>query len=294
MSAVAWDFRGQCALVSGGARGIGAAIVRRLAASGADVVFGDTDSVGGRELTAELGGHARFVAADFGEAGAWPALLQDAASAGWAPSLVVANVGINPPGRVEEFSLEVCDRVLRTNQRSMWLAAHDTVPALRRRPGSSLLFTSSVMARFGSHRASPYIMTKAAISGLVKSLCVELAPDGIRVNAILPGYIQIDPPHYFRERLPRALWDEFFAVFRDHFLRRAGSIQPLALAGSPEDIAQAVCFLHSDAARFISGTELVVDGGLLCQSPIAPGRGDDAQGLTPEMTAWFKAKGITP
>jgi len=286
----AWNFHGECLVISGGARGIGAGLVRHFHRCGAEVLFGDTDTVGARQLCEELNTEDRkvhFVETDFSSPGAWTHMKEVVEQRDLHPSLVISNVGIGSHALTEEITEETYDRILSVNLRSAWLAAREFVSFLRQRKGSSLLFIGSVMAHFGMSGHSLYSASKSALSGLLQSLCVEFAPWGIRVNMLVPGYILNDPPFFYRQIVPPEYWTEFFRRFGPQMALANPPVQPLPFWGSEEDIAQAASFLHSPAARYITGAELRVDGGLLCQSPIRPGTGNEAWAWTPDMKQWL-------
>ncbi len=284
-----WDFRDECVVLSGGARGIGAALVEAFAGHGAKVVFGDIDPAGA-DLVRE-GVH--FVEADFTGPQAWARMREEVERLGLRANLVVANVGIGHHEALEETSLDDYERLLNGNLRSGWLAARDLGAHLRSKPGNSLILLGSVMASFGSPGHSLYTMTKAALSGLLRALCVEFSPAGVRANMVVPGYIINDPPPLFRAAIPPEHWRAFHARFGEEAAAANPPVQPFRWWGQPRDIAQAVCYLHSEAARYVTGTELRVDGGLLCQSPIRPESGNDAWAWTPAMVEWLRERGVT-
>lgn len=284
-----WNFKGEGVLISGGARGIGAGTVRHFARHGAEVLFGDIDAIGAAQLCEELkaeGYAAHFLEADFGEINAWPRLRKEAERLNIQPSLVVSNTGLGAKECVEGGRIETFDQLMDVNVRSAWLAARELGPVLRQRPGASLILVGSVMAHFGTPEYSIYSTTKAALSGLLRNLCVELQP--VRVNMILPGFIINDPPGPYRQEVPLHLWNAFHARFGPAAAEANPLVQPLSFWGQPDDIAQAIGFLHSPAARYITGAELKVDGGLLCQSPIPKGSGNEAWKWTDEMRQWLK------
>lgn len=284
---IRWDFSGDCVVVSGGARGIGAGLVSHFACSGATVIFGDVDTVGAAELVRELGDlPVHFVEVDFSQADAWPKLLTHAEAKGLSPNLVISNVGIGHYGPVEQTTVEAFDRVFHTNVRSAWLAARTFGETLAKNHGS-LILVGSVMASFGMEGQSLYSASKAALSGLLRNLCVEYGPKGVRVNMIVPGYIINDPPSTYRKEILPALWREFHRRFSKDAAEANPPVQPLPFWGEPDDIAQAASFLHSQAARYITGAELRIDGGLLCQAPIRPNTGNQSWQWTPEMRDWL-------
>ncbi len=290
-----WDFRGECVIVSGGARGIGAGIVTHFARHGAEVIFGDIDRIGAGQLCAALkeeGHNVHFVETDFASPEGWLPLRAQAQRLQLHPSLVIANAGIGAKETLEQSSIETFDRLLSINLRSAWLAARDFAPLLATRSGASLVLIGSVMARFGLEGSTLYTTSKAALSGLLRSLCTELGPAGVRVNMVVPGYIVTDPPDYYRNVVPRELWRAFHAEFTAQAAAANRPLQPLPFWGEADDIAQAISFLHSPAARYITGVELPVDGGLLTQSPIRPGSGNSSWRWTPEMKQWLLERGV--
>jgi len=283
-------------VLSGGARGIGAEMVRHFSRCGADVLFGDIDTIGARQLCEELmaeGRRAHFLEVDFATANAWERLREEAFRLSLRPSLVVSNVGVGLNASTEETSVDTFDLLAHVNLRSAWLAARDFGPQLRQRPGSSLLLIGSVMASIGQPGNTLYATFKSALPGLLRSLCTELSPNGVRVNLLVPGYILNDPPPLYRKIVPPVLWGEFHRRFGAKAAERNPPVQPLAFWGEPADIAQAASFLHSPAARYITGIELRVDGGLLCQSPLKAGSGNDGWSWTEEMKAWLREKRVS-
>lgn len=252
------------ALVSGGARGIGRGIVRSLAAAGARVVFGDRDLIGATETVGLCEGETGcvlFCEADFAETNAWPRILETCLGAGWTPTLGVSNVWFTERGSVENITIEAYAKAEAVNQRSGFLMAQTLSPVIGQL-GGSLVFIGSVMSDFGTANYSLYGMTKSALTGLTRSLAVELAPRRITVNCIQPGNITLDPPREFREIVPPEFWTEFFNEFQERIEAVYAKFQILPIAGRPEDIVQAILFLASDAGRFVTGSVLRVDGGL--------------------------------
>jgi len=255
-----WNGTQSVALISGGARGIGRAIVRAFARSGACVVFGDVDRAGCEE-TLKLCGTDRvlFREIDFADPEAWPELLALCHQAGWRPTIGVSNVGVGGRMPLERITPDAYGKIEAINQRSAFLMAQTLAPTMEE--GGTLVFVGSIMSEFGVSAGALYGMTKNALLGLSRSLAVELAPRKITVNCIQPGFIAIEPPSPFREMIPPRHWSEFYRVFQGPIVAAFEQLQPLPVAGLPEDIAQAVLFLTSEGARFITGSTLRVDGG---------------------------------
>lgn len=259
-----WNFHGETVLISGGARGIGRNIVKRFANSGANVVFGDIDSISGRELEDSLASakrSVRFVESDFSKANSWDALLDICSKRNWGPSIGIANAGIGARIPLHEISLEDYERVTAVNQRSALHMAQHLTPHFRKLGKGSFTFIGSIVSDFGLPNEALYGMSKSALLGLCRSLAIELSPHGIRANCIQPGFILLDVPVEIREKVPRHLWAKCSQEFRKDFENTLATCQPLETCGIPDDIAQAVCFLSSSAARFITGISLKVDGG---------------------------------
>ncbi len=287
-----WDFRGECLLLSGGAHGIGAGVVRHFARCGAEVLFADVDTVGAGQLVEALAaeGHpVHFLEADFTSPEAWAQMRAEAERLGLRPSVVMANVGIGHNEPLGETRVETYDRLLAGNLRSAWLAARELAGPLRERGGGSLLLVGSVMAQFGTPGHVLYGAAKAGLIGLTTSLAVELAPE-IRVNLIVPGFILNGPPGPLSEVVPRDAWWAFHERFGAEVARADPPLQPLPVWGAPEDIAQAASYLHT--ARYVTGTALRVDGGLLCQTPIRPTSENAPWEWTDAMRAWLRERGL--
>jgi 2-deoxy-D-gluconate 3-dehydrogenase len=245
------DLTGCRALVTGGAKGIGAAIARRLAEAGAHVTIADLDPDG--RATADAlsmaGGAASFVTCDITN----PTELGDAvgvAAGGGALDILVNNAGIFPTtGPIDGVTDAFVQRMLEINVRAQYSAARDA--ARRMTSGGSIVNMASIAAIRGGANISAYAVSKAAVVGLTRAFANELGPRGIRVNAIAPGII--DTPGVQEQLAP---------------LRAGGldidtaiAANPLRTAGQPDHIARAALFLVSDLAAFVTGHLLVVDGG---------------------------------
>ena len=246
------------AIVTGGARGIGGATARRLAEESARVLVVDVDGDGAQENTATIraaGGQAEALASDVGTIDGVQRMVERAVDAFGRLDIVVNNAysGVGER-RVEatRVSEEAWDHGFDVGLKAMFRVAKAAVPHLRQAGGGSMINLSSVHGLLGAPGQLVYESLKAGVIGLTRQLAVEYGPDGIRVNAICPG-------HIVTERMAER--------WRDHqaTLRFWAEQYPLRRTGTPLDIANAIVFLCSDEASFITGHALVVDGGLTIQ-----------------------------
>ena len=234
------------ALVTGGSRGIGAAIVRRLAADGAHVAFtyaasrAPADSL--RSEISARGGTAVPIQADSADVQQVSAAVDEATSQLGGLDILVNNAGVTSSGNVESFPLEQFDRMLAVNVRGVFIAIQCAIPHLR--TDGRIITTGSIFADHTPPGSAVYAMTKAAVAGLTRGLARELGPRGITVNVIQPGPTATDSN-------PDA------GEFADAMKERTA----LGHYGRPEDIASAVAYLASPEAGFITGISWNVDGG---------------------------------
>ncbi|MFC4615399.1 SDR family NAD(P)-dependent oxidoreductase [Cellulomonas algicola] len=238
---------GSVALVSGGARGLGAAYVRALHAAGAAVVVGDVLVDEAERLAAELGPGALAVPLDVTSEESWAAAVGAAAALG-VVDVLVNNAGIANAGRLERYGKDQWDAVIAVNLTGTFLGARAVVPGMRAAGRGSIVNISSVEGMRGDAGLHGYVASKFGVRGLTKSLAVELGPAGIRVNSVHPGFV-VTP---MTERL-------------DASRQRI----PLGRTATPEDVVGAVLFLASADSAYVTGTELVVDGGMIAGVPHA-------------------------
>jgi len=242
------------ALVSGGAGGIGAAIAARFAELGAGVLVGDVDLSGAEKIAAEIndaGGAGRAVGTrlDVTEPKDWDAAIRLARRRFGIPDILVNNAGVLSVAGLAEQTDQEWASVVDVAQRGTWLGIRAVIPAMRTGGGGAIVNVSSVFARVGSHGAFAYHAAKGAVCAMTKAAALELAPMKIRVNAVLPGLVDT------------AMTDALPAGFVEEFTART----PLGRVARAAEIADTVAFLASDAATFMTGADLVVDGGYTIQ-----------------------------
>lgn len=245
-------FEGQIALVTGGGQGIGRAISFAFAGEGANVVVVDIDREAGEECAAEIteaGGEAAFIAADVALEQDVMALMKQVEERYGRLHHLCNNAGIGYNAPLESLPLEAFDRVIGVNLRGPLLCAKYALPLMRRAERASIVNIVSTRALMSEPNTESYSASKGGLLALTHALAVSLGPH-IRVNAISPGWIETSEWRKSSERRRPELRE------RDHLQHPAGRV------GRPEDIARAVLFLSDPEAGFITGTNLVVDGGM--------------------------------
>jgi len=242
--------KGKVALISGGARGQGASEARLFAAEGAKVVIGDVrDDLCKKtadEINAKTG--ARTVVAfhlDVTRAADWRAAVEVCEREFGGLDILVNNAGIANLKGIEETTEEEWDSIVNINQKGVWLGMKAAVPAMRKRGGGSIINISSIFGIIGSAGSAAYHGTKGAVRLLTKAAAVQYAPEKIRVNSVHPGVI-LTP---MVDIIPRA------------DLQPTIDLAPMKRGAQPEEVGWCVVFLASDEASFVTGSELVVDGG---------------------------------
>jgi NAD(P)-dependent dehydrogenase (short-subunit alcohol dehydrogenase family) len=243
------------ALISGGARGMGAVEARLFAKEGAQVSIGDVLEDEGRKLEAEInatGGEALFVRLDVRREADWQQAVDATVRRFGKLDVLVNNAGISARGRVEDTSLEDWDRVMDVNAKGVFLGTKVAIPALRQAGGGSIINISSQLGLVGSDHSSPqYQASKGAVRLLTKATAMQYAKEGIRANSVHPGPIVTPMTEAARADPERS--------------RLMLSRVPLGCYGQPEDVAYGVLYLASDEARWVTGSELVIDGGWTAQ-----------------------------
>ena len=242
---------GKVALISGGARGQGATEGRMMAHEGAKVVLGDILDEQGRAVEAEIraaGGTATYVHLNVTSEADWQAAVQTAENAYGGLHVLVNNAGILMRATIEETTEDDFDRIMAVNVKGVFLGTKHAIPAMRRAGGGSIINISSVAGLVGSPgETAAYSATKGGVRLFTKSTAIQHANDNIRCNSVHPGPISTDmikdmleDPEQWEQRMRRL---------------------PLKRPGRPEDIAYGVIYLASDESSYVTGAELVIDGG---------------------------------
>ena len=234
------------AVITGGGSGIGAATARLLVERGERVVLVGRGEDRLRTMQAELGDDVAEVLAIDVNADEAPAAVVSAAMSRWGRiDTLVNNAGTYRHGEVVDMPMLDFDETFLVNVRAPYALTREAVPALK--PGSSIVFVGSNLTRVGKPGAAAYSASKAAVESLTKTLAVELGSAGVRVNAVSPGLTRTDMTT---------------SSFGDSDRYRTALAQsPTGYLGDPQDIAHVIAFLSSDAARYVNGTAVVIDGG---------------------------------
>jgi cyclopentanol dehydrogenase len=242
---------GKVALISGGARGQGAVEGRLFAREGAAVILADILDDQGKKVEAEIrnaGGQATYLHLDVTRESDWQAAVATAMQAHSKLNVLVNNAGILLRAKIEDMAESDWDRIMAINAKGVFLGTKCAIPAMRRSGGGSIINISSTAGLVGSPGATAaYTATKGAVRLFTKATAIQHARDNIRCNSVHPGPIvtdmikdMLDDPARWAERMRRL---------------------PMGRAGTPEDVAYGVLYLASDESSYVTGSELVIDGG---------------------------------
>jgi NAD(P)-dependent dehydrogenase (short-subunit alcohol dehydrogenase family) len=250
------------AIVTGAASGIGAACARTLAREGAKVVVTDLDDVGGHAVVNKinaLGGESMFLHQDVADEREWPAVIEAAEAQYGRLDVLVANAGIGIFVAAVDMSLADWRRQVAVNLDGVFLSVKYAIPAMRRAGGGSIILMSSVAGLRGSPGLAGYCATKGGVRLFAKAVAAEcaMAGDNIRVNSVHPGVI--DTPIWAKIPVSASGAARNAPIDPNEVAKLA---VPLGRAGQAEDVANGVLFLASAASSYITGTELIIDGGM--------------------------------
>ncbi|RUA28447.1 MAG: cyclopentanol dehydrogenase [Chloroflexi bacterium] len=242
------------ALISGGAKGMGAVEAKLFAKEGAKIVIGDVLETEGKQIEGEInktGGECLFVPLDVTDENQWNEAVAATVRRFGKLDILINNAGIFRTSRVEETSSTEWDQVMDINAKGVFLGAKAAIPAMREAGGGSIINLSSVAGLVGAAYSSAYSASKGAVRLFTKSTAIQYATDGVRCNSIHPGVIQTDMTKE--------------AIADSQFKAQRLDPTPLARLGQPEDVAYGALYLASDESSFVTGAELVIDGGWTAQ-----------------------------
>jgi NAD(P)-dependent dehydrogenase (short-subunit alcohol dehydrogenase family) len=255
-STMAGLVQGKIALVTGGGSGIGRATALALAKEGAKVAVSDIVVAGGEEtvrMITTASGEATFIKTDVAKAAEVEALIKKVVEIYGRLDCAFNNAGIEGEMTTTvDCSEENFDRTIAVNLKGVWLCMKHEIPQMLKQGGGAIVNTASVAGLVGFQGASAYVASKHGVNGLTKTAALEYAKQGIRVNAVCPGVIHT--PMLDRLFTSRPAAGETIAA-----------MEPVGRLGKPEEIAAAVVWLCSDAASFVTGLPMAVDGGLIAQ-----------------------------
>lgn len=254
------SLQAKVAIVTGAAAGIGAACARKLAAAGVSIIATDVDPARGEAVAAGIqstGGKAIYLQHDVCDEAGWPAVTAAAMGRFGRLDIMVANAGIAIAGPIETMRLADWRKQQAVNVDGVFLSVRHAIAPMRVTGGGSIIIMSSVAGLRGAAGLAGYSATKAAVRYFAKSAAMELVADGIRVNSVHPGVIDTE------------IWDKMSEAQREKGANmridpheRVKAIVPAGVIGTPNEIADGVLFLASDASRYMTGAEIVIDGGM--------------------------------
>ena len=251
---------GKGAIVTGGASGIGEACSETLAREGASVLITDIDDLRGKDVVARIskaGGKAHYLNHDVRDEASWPGVIADAEKRFGRLDIMVANAGISIMAPIATMTLADWQKQQAINLDGVFLSIKHAIPALKKQGGGSIVLMSSVAGLRGAPGLAAYSATKGGVRLLAKSVALEHAADNIRCNSVHPGIIATP----IWEKIPTGAQGNRSNAPIDPRERAAATV-PLPRVGEAQDIANGVLFLCTDLANYMTGQELVIDGGM--------------------------------
>ena len=250
------DFTGKVAVVTGGGSGIGQACAREFAARHAAVAVVDRDATAGGKTASELrgkGATAEFFPADLSRRAEVERLVPEIVSRFGGIDVLVNNAGIQRYGTVTTLSEEEWDEVMNVNLKSAFLMSKYAIPEMIKRGGGAIVITGSVQSVTAQRNSVHYVVSKHGLLGLTRCLALDYAKQNIRANCVLPGAIDT----------PMLRWAANLDPNPEKVLEACDGLHALGRRGQPEEVARVIVFLASDLASFMTGSAVMVEGGLL-------------------------------
>jgi NAD(P)-dependent dehydrogenase (short-subunit alcohol dehydrogenase family) len=250
------DFNGRVAVVTGGGSGIGRACAQEFVEKGATVAVVDRDAKAGAETAAELkskGGKAEFFQVDVSSASEVEKLIPAVVSAFGGIDILVNNAGIQRYGTVTTISEDEWDEVLNINLKGAFLMSKHVIPQMIERGGGSIVITGSVQSVAAQRNSVHYVVSKHGLLGLARCIALDYGKQNIRANCVLPGAIDT----------PMLRWAANLDSNPEKVLEACDSLHVRGKMGQPEEVAHVIVFLASDRASFMTGSAVMVEGGLL-------------------------------
>ena len=237
----------QIAIIPGAGRGIGRATAEKFITEGAIVILAEFDEKSGQDSADALGDNAHFIQVDVSQESSVKAMFASIKKQFGRVDILVNNAGILMDSTLAKMELEQFEKVINVNLKGVYLCTRFAAKLMKEQQSGVILNASSVVAHYGNFGQTNYVATKTGVIGMTKVWARELAKDGIRVNAVAPGFIKT----------------EMTAGMPEKIISMMGEKVPLKRWGESVDIANAYCFLASDEASYINGHTLNVDGGVV-------------------------------
>jgi len=248
---------GKAALVTGAGSGIGRATALACAREGAKIIVADIGVEGGEATVSMIknaGGEATFVPVNVTQAAEVEAMVAAAVSTYGRIDCAHNNAGIEGVfATTADYPEEDWDRVMAVNLKGVWLCMKYEIPQMVQQSGGAIVNTASLAGLVGAKRMPAYVASKHGVAGLTKTAALEYAKSGIRINAVCPGIIHT------------SMVDRMFLSRRPDLEDRLAAVEPMGRLGKPEEVAEAVVWLCSDAASFVTGHTMTVDGGIYAE-----------------------------